>query len=197
MLLTTSTIWRSRCTTRTLAALEKELTAAAGVEPDKAAAGAERAGGRLIHMAIAYLDFAAANTIRWRALFEHRQPEGKPTPDWYLWEQIRLFGYIEQPLRDLQPGMPTEQLAMLARSLFSAVHGIITLGLEKKTRRHSPGHPAHADDIGCVGDRNGSVGGDTMKKCGIVRPHKLSGMLKTHPDVSSKPGEHWVVGQFD
>jgi hypothetical protein len=45
--------------------------------------------------------------------------------------------------------------------------------------------------------RNGFVGGDTMKKCGIVRPHKLSGMLKTHPDVSSKPGEHWVVGQFD
>lgn len=36
------------------------------------------------------------------------------------------------PLRDLQPGMPPEQLAMLARSLFSAVHGIITLGLEKK-----------------------------------------------------------------
>ena len=36
-----------------------------------------------------------------------------------------------------------------------------------------------------------------MKKCGIVRPHKLSGMLMTHPDVSSKPGEHWVVGQFD
>ncbi len=53
-------------------------------------------------------------------------------PDWYLWEQIRLFRYIEQPLRDLQPGMPPEQLAMLARSLFSAVHGIITLGLEKK-----------------------------------------------------------------
>jgi Tetracyclin repressor-like, C-terminal domain len=83
-------------------------------------------------MAIAYLDFAAANTIRWRALPKHRQPEGKPMPDWYLWEQIRLFGYIEQPLRDLQPGMPPEQLAMLARSLFSAVHGIITLGLEKK-----------------------------------------------------------------
>lgn len=40
-------------------------------------------------------------------------------------------GYIEQPLRDLQPGMPPEQLAMLARSLFSAVHGIITLVLEK------------------------------------------------------------------
>src|ERR1700730_12359981 len=82
---------------------------------------------------VAYLDFAAANTIRRRALFEHRQPEGKPMPDWYLWEQIRLFGYIEQPLRDLQHDMPPEQLPMLARSLFSAVHGIITLGFEKNS----------------------------------------------------------------
>jgi hypothetical protein len=53
-------------------------------------------------------------------------------PEWYLGEQIRLFGYIEQPLRDLLPSLPPEQLAMLARALFSAVHGIITLGLEEK-----------------------------------------------------------------
>jgi AcrR family transcriptional regulator len=117
---------------RTHAALEEELTAVAGVDPAKTAAGAERATGRLIHLAVAYLDFAVANTLRWRALFEHRLPEGKPIPDWYLGEQIRLFGYIEQPLRDLLPSMPPDQLTMLARSLFSAVHGIITLGLEEK-----------------------------------------------------------------
>jgi AcrR family transcriptional regulator len=117
---------------RTHAALEKELTAAAGVDPAKPAVGAERAIGRLIRLAVAYLDFAAANTLRWRALFEHRLPEGKPMPDWYLGEQIRLFGYIEQPLRDLQPGLLPDQLAMLARSLFSAAHGIVTLGLEEK-----------------------------------------------------------------
>jgi AcrR family transcriptional regulator len=117
---------------RTLAALEEGLTAAAGVHPVKPAVGAERAMGRLIRLAVAYLDFAAANTLRWRALFEHRLPEGKPMPDWYLGEQIRLFGYIEQPLRDLQPGLLPDQLAMLARSLFSAVHGIVTLGLEEK-----------------------------------------------------------------
>src|ERR1700730_15125523 len=110
---------------RTLAALEEELTAAASVDPGKTAVGAERAMGRLIHMAVAYLDFAAPNTMRWRALFEHRLPEGKAMPDWYLGEQIRLFGYIEQRLRDLLPSMPPEQLAMLARSLFSAVHGMI------------------------------------------------------------------------
>lgn len=117
---------------RTLAALENVLTAAAGVELEGNAAGAERAVGRLIHMALAYLDFAAANTMRWRALFEHRVPEGKPMSEWYRAEQTRLFGYIEQPLRELLPDMPPEQHARLARSLFSAVHGIVTLGLEEK-----------------------------------------------------------------
>jgi AcrR family transcriptional regulator len=117
---------------RTLAALEEELNAAAGVDPAKPAAEAERAMGRIIHLAVAYLDFAAANTLRWRALFEHRLPEGKPMPGWYIGEQIRLFGYIEQPLRDLLPSMPPEQRAMLARTMFSAAHGIVTLGLEEK-----------------------------------------------------------------
>jgi AcrR family transcriptional regulator len=117
---------------RTHAALEEELTAAVDVDPAKPASGAERAMGRLIRLAVAYLDFAAANTLRWRALFEYRLPAGKPMPDWYLGEQIRLFGYIEQPLRDLLPSMAPEQRAMLARTMFSATHGIVTLGLEEK-----------------------------------------------------------------
>ncbi len=117
---------------RTLAAIEEELTAAVDVDPAKPAGGAERAMGRLIRLAVAYLNFAAANTPRWRALFEHRLPEGKPMPDWYLGEQIQLFGYIEQPLRDLLPSMAPEQRAMLARTMFSATHGIVTLGLEEK-----------------------------------------------------------------
>ncbi|MGB6327216.1 MAG: TetR-like C-terminal domain-containing protein [Methylocella sp.] len=117
---------------RTHVALEEELTAVAGVDPAKPAVEADRAVGRLIQLAVAYLDFAAANTRRWRALFEHRLPEGKPMPDWYLGEQIRLFGFIEQPLRDLLPSMAPEQRAMLARTMFSATHGIVALGLEEK-----------------------------------------------------------------
>ncbi len=117
---------------RTRAALEEVPTAAAGVDLGETAAGMDRTVGQLIRMAGAYLDFAAANTPRWRALFEGRVPEGKPMPEWYRAEQTRLFGYIEQPLRDLLASMPPGQLAMLARSLFSAVHGIVTLGLEEK-----------------------------------------------------------------
>jgi AcrR family transcriptional regulator len=117
---------------RTLAALEKQLTASAAKVPVEVCAGPQRVAGQLIQMAISYLEFAAANKARWRALFEGRVPEGKPMPEWYRAEQTRLFGYIEQPLRDLLPSMPPEQRAMLARTMFSATHGIVTLGLEEK-----------------------------------------------------------------
>src|SRR5437667_10185246 len=56
---------------RTLAALERDLIAADRAE-EHPAQDANAAIARLVRMAIAYLDFAAANTPRWRTLFEHR-----------------------------------------------------------------------------------------------------------------------------
>ena len=53
-------------------------------------------------------------------------------PDHYIAEQGRLFGYIEQPLGELQPLLTDERRALVARSLFSAVHGMVMLGLEEK-----------------------------------------------------------------
>jgi Tetracyclin repressor-like, C-terminal domain len=81
---------------------------------------------------LAYLDFAATNTPRWRALFDHRLPPGREVPDWYRKEQQRLFDYVEEPLRELQTRMSPKRRALLARSLFSAVHGLVVLGLEEK-----------------------------------------------------------------
>ena len=117
---------------RTLAALEQELQTATEAKPRKAARGAEQAVDRLARMALAYVDFAAANTLRWRALFEHRLPPGKSLPDSYVSEQRRLFAYVEEALRDLRPDLPAGERELLARSLFSAVHGVVTLGLEEK-----------------------------------------------------------------
>jgi AcrR family transcriptional regulator len=117
---------------RTLTALEKELAAAVRRGPGNATATVERAIRQLVQMAVAYLNFAAANKLRWRALFEHRLPEEKSMPEWYRAETTRLFSYIEEPLRDLLPAMPPQERARLARSMFSAVHGIATLGLEEK-----------------------------------------------------------------
>ena len=113
---------------RTLAALERALT------PPKIAAlaGPDQAIASLVRLAIVYTDFAAENNRRWRALFEHRLPPGYALPDWYLQEQMRMFSYVEGPLRALQPQAPAERVALLARSLFSAVHGIVALGMEEK-----------------------------------------------------------------
>jgi AcrR family transcriptional regulator len=113
---------------RTFAALEEELAAA----DHRAIADPPAAIARLVRLSMIYTDFAAANTQRWRALFEHRLPAGHALPDWYVEEQMRLFSYVEAPLAVLQPDADRERLALLARSLVSAVHGIVTLGLEEK-----------------------------------------------------------------
>ena len=116
---------------RTLAALERELIAADRAD-EHPAQDASAAIARLVRMAIAYLDFAAANTPRWRTLFEHRMPGGREVPAWYREEQQRLFAYVEALLLELQGQESRVRRALLARSLFSAVHGLVVLGLEEK-----------------------------------------------------------------
>jgi AcrR family transcriptional regulator len=115
---------------RTLATLERELTAARDGGND-GLNEVESAIAHLVRLAHAYLAFAAANTPRWRALFDHQMP-GRDVPDWYRNEQHRLFRHVEEPLRMLRPHVPPKRRALLARSLFSAVHGLVRLGLEEK-----------------------------------------------------------------
>jgi AcrR family transcriptional regulator len=116
---------------RTLARLEAHLDAIA-VEVAAEATPREAARQRLVALALAYLNFAFAHRASWRALFEHRLPEGRPVPEWMVAEQARLFGKVEVLLGPLVPHMGVAQRAILARSLFSAVHGLVLLGLEEK-----------------------------------------------------------------
>lgn len=113
---------------RTLAALERDLAAAGQVSAAQGSAPVQR----LVRLGSAYLAFASAHRVRWRALFEHRLPAGKSLPERYIEEQRRLFGYVEEPLGELKPQLTAERRALLARSLFSAVHGMVMLGLEEK-----------------------------------------------------------------
>src|SRR5262249_21720311 len=96
------------------------------------APGANAAIARLVRMAIAYLDFAAAHTPRWRMLFEHRMPGGREVPASYREHHQRPFAYVEELLLELQAQESRVRRALLARSLFSAVHGLVVLGLEEK-----------------------------------------------------------------
>ncbi|MGJ4882430.1 TetR/AcrR family transcriptional regulator [Bradyrhizobium sp. HKCCYLRH1065] len=110
---------------RTLAQLDADLSAAESAGPP----GPEAA---LVRIAIAYCDFAAHNLELWRALFEHRMPPEKPLPDWAIADQMHLFRHIHQPLAALFPLRSFDDISVTARSLFSAVHGMVALGLEQK-----------------------------------------------------------------
>jgi len=83
-------------------------------------------------LALAYHGFSRAERRRWTAVFAHQIPDGTTPPDWYLGVVGRLFRHIEEPLSQLLPGSTLDQRAGLARTLFSATHGIVSLGLEEK-----------------------------------------------------------------
>ena len=114
-----------RVGSRTLMRLDAALTAAEGKGP----AAPDQV---LVRIALAYCDFAAENLELWRALFEHRMERGKPTPEWAIEEQMDLFRHIFHPLAALFPNRSPEELSVTARSLFSSVHGMVSLGLEQK-----------------------------------------------------------------
>ena len=114
-----------RVGSRTLARLDASLSAAE-------AQGPTSPRDTLVRIAVAYCDFAAENLELWRALFEHRMTPGKPVPEWAVDEQMNLFRHIYRPLAALFPKRSSAELGVTARSLFSAVHGMVLLGLEQK-----------------------------------------------------------------
>ena len=114
-----------RVGSRTLARLDASLSLAE-------ISGPSTPRETLVRIAVAYCDFAAENLELWRALFEHRMQPGKAVPEWAISEQMDLFRHIHRPLAMLFPRRSTAQLGITARSLFSAVHGMVALGMEQK-----------------------------------------------------------------
>ena len=86
----------------------------------------------LITMAHAYLDFAMTNTHAWRSLFDLEMSTDQDVPDWYLTELEHLLGLIAKPLMRNFPDMSREDIMLMTRGLFSSIHGIVLLGLEKR-----------------------------------------------------------------
>src|SRR5271165_1094151 len=113
---------------RTLTMLK---TALGAVRPPDRDGSTQDAEDDMVRLALAYLDFAATHTVRWRALFEHRMSEARPLPAWFVEQQHALFAQAERPLAALLPEIDRGARRTLARTLFSAVHGIVALGLEE------------------------------------------------------------------
>ncbi|KIC18499.1 TetR/AcrR family transcriptional regulator [Leisingera sp. ANG-Vp] len=104
----------------------------AAVEASVADADHEPPTQRLILMSNAYLRFAAENTNLWRALFDLQMTAEGPVPDWYLQALEGLFANIARPVAELFPGKGAEETGLMVRALFSSVHGIVLLGLERR-----------------------------------------------------------------
>ncbi len=118
---------------RTLALFERAITAVPlAPEPEGAATPAERdaAVETLVRLAVAYLHFAAGNPARWRALFQHRVTHA--LPDWYPRRAGAPVPVHRGPAAGAAPGSRRARAGAARRSLFSATHGLVSLGLDEK-----------------------------------------------------------------
>lgn len=86
----------------------------------------------LIAMSHAYLGFASHHANLWRALFDLEMSTDMDVPQWYQAELRGLLALISAPLQRIFPDWPPEQVELMTRTLFSSVHGIALLGLEKR-----------------------------------------------------------------
>lgn len=87
---------------------------------------------QLYGLAATYLDFFAEHANLLRSLFEHRMEDDRPYPDDILQMVMNAFALMHPPLVRLLPDADDVRIALLSRTLFSAVHGIISLGLEER-----------------------------------------------------------------
>ena len=100
---------------------------------EKVLAQADKApNAQMITMSHGYLEFAVAHTNLWRALFDLEMSVDGPVPDWYFQELRAVFALIAAPLARLYPDMDSGERNLMVRALFSAVHGIVLLGLERR-----------------------------------------------------------------
>ncbi|MES5485189.1 TetR/AcrR family transcriptional regulator [Bradyrhizobium sp. INPA03-11B] len=88
---------------------------------------------RQLHgLADAYLGFATEHANLLRSLFEHRMEDDRPFPEDILAMVMDAFALMHAPLVRLLPDRDPTDVAQLSRMMFSAVHGIISLGLEER-----------------------------------------------------------------
>jgi AcrR family transcriptional regulator len=87
---------------------------------------------QLLGLAEAYLGFFAEHANLLRSLFEHRMEGDRPFPEDLLQMVMRTFALMHAPMVRLLPDTDPVEVALLARTMFSAVHGIISLGLEER-----------------------------------------------------------------
>ena len=86
---------------------------------------------RFLKLGRVYLEFAARHWRLWSSVFEHR-PRDSEALAAYMGRLDAILTNIEQPLHALLPDLDPGARRGLARTLFAAVHGVVSLGLDGK-----------------------------------------------------------------
>jgi AcrR family transcriptional regulator len=79
-----------------------------------------------------YLSYFSEHANLLRSLYEHRMEGDRPFPEDILLMVMRAFALMHDPLVRLMPDADPAEIALQARMMFSAAHGIISLGLEER-----------------------------------------------------------------
>lgn len=95
----------------------------------------EQVAERFLALALTYLRFSIANTRRWAALFEHQMQEGRELSPEHKAEHYVLFRHVEAPLAEIMPSANEATLRSTARTIYSSVHGIVSLSLQGRLDR--------------------------------------------------------------
>ena len=108
---------------RTLDRLYEALATAPGNDDPEAG---------MLALAQAYIAFTRANPKLWNLLFAHHRPGDIPLPDWHHQKLARLLGLMDGCLVPFfGPGREAER-NHTARVIWSSLHGICSLEIEKK-----------------------------------------------------------------
>jgi len=110
---------------RTVVRLEQCVAEALAAHP-----GAD-ARHQLVLLGQTYFAFVLANRLLWSAIFEvgYRGEGADVHPEA---DHARLIGHIVRPLECLLPGMEAPRRLLVAKALFAAVHGIVSLGQQSR-----------------------------------------------------------------
>jgi AcrR family transcriptional regulator len=85
--------------------------------------------GRLLPVALFYFHFAETERPRWETLFRHRMRDQEPVPDWYVARRADMLGRVAI-LMGADVSSPDG--LQRARTVFEAVHGVVSLGVDRK-----------------------------------------------------------------
>lgn len=92
----------------------------------------------LMQIAVSYVDFAFEHKEKWQAIFMHRVTDSELLTEEYFAHIRNLFRVIGYQLSLLSPKLSQDELELLTRGLWGAVHGVTVLSLDHKFSIGSP-----------------------------------------------------------